>query len=252
MKSLYFSHDFDSRTDIKIRNLIRKHGMTGYGIYWAIVEDLYRNANAMRTHYDLYAFEMRVEEDVVRSIINDFDLFKINGDTFSSDSVERRISEINDRSNKAATSAKARWDKGESERNANAMRTHSDGNANKNKIENKINTTTTTTTDGTAEEVEVVDNIDFEIHDYFRANVPPGAVATKEASTFIQLNELKNWGAAGGRQNWRKVADLYIRKIKVNHKNGNHGNNGTNLSKVESASNTLRKWAERKGINGQK
>ena len=91
MKSLYFSHDFDSRTDIKIRNLIRKHGMTGYGIYWAIVEDLYRNANAMRTHYDLYAFEMRVEEDVVRSIVEDFGLFKINGDTFSSDSVERRI-----------------------------------------------------------------------------------------------------------------------------------------------------------------
>ena len=41
--TFYFPHDYNSRTDEKIKLLIRKHGIEGYGIFWAIVEDLYNN-----------------------------------------------------------------------------------------------------------------------------------------------------------------------------------------------------------------
>lgn len=241
MKSLYFSHDFDSRTDIKIRNLIRKHGMTGYGIYWAIVEDLYRNANAMRTHYDLYAFEMRVEEDVVRSIVEDFGLFKINGDTFSSDSVERRISEINDRSNKAATSAKARWDKGESERNANAMRTHSDGNANKNKIENKINTHTHTIGD----EERIL--IQFSIQEANPELTVPEAKI--EANKMIAFFSERGWTYSNGLPVENLAAAAANWTVKKS-KNGNHGTNGNKpaAGKFEPVAKLLAEVRELKGI----
>ena len=40
--------------------LLRKHGMIGYGIYWAIIEDLYNNANALRLDYEGIAFEYRL------------------------------------------------------------------------------------------------------------------------------------------------------------------------------------------------
>jgi len=39
----YFSHDYNCRNDEKIKRLLRKHGMCGYGIFWSIVEDLYNN-----------------------------------------------------------------------------------------------------------------------------------------------------------------------------------------------------------------
>lgn len=215
MKSLYFSHDFDSRTDIKIRNLIRAHGMTGYGIYWALVEDLYRNANAMRTHYDLYAFEMRVDEGVIRSVINDFDLFNIDGDTFSSDSVERRINDINERSNKAATSAKHRWNKEDSERNANAMQTHSDSNANKNKNKNKIIHTHTI---GDAERLEIFQSI--------QKNNPELNLADVEIETgrLVAFFSERGWTYSNGRpveSLAAAAANWTIKKPKNNNINEN-------------------------------
>lgn len=122
--TFYFSHDYNARTDSKIKRLIARHGMLGYGIYWAIVEDLYQNANALPTHYDSIAFDVRTDEATVKSIVNDFDLFQVEADTFGSNSVQRRIDEREDKSTKARDSALARW-----ERNANGMRTHSDRNA---------------------------------------------------------------------------------------------------------------------------
>jgi hypothetical protein len=127
----YFSHDYSTRLDDKIKKLIRKHGMLGYGSYWAIVEDLYNNANALRLDYDCIAFDLRVGEDIVKSIINDFDLFVIDGDSFGSISVGRRIEERNDKSKKARESALSRWSKKKDD--ANAMRTQCDSNAIKGK-----------------------------------------------------------------------------------------------------------------------
>lgn len=122
--TFYFTHDYNARTDDKIKLLIRKHGMLGYGIFWAIIEDLYNNANALRLDYEGIAFELRVDEKIVFSIINDFKLFNVYDFSFSSLSVERRLNERNEKSLKAKESALKRWNK-----DANALRTQSEGNA---------------------------------------------------------------------------------------------------------------------------
>ena len=121
--TFYFSHDYNSRNDEKIKFLLRKHGLIGYGLFWAIIEDLYNNANALRTDYDGIAYDFRVDTNVVKSVINDFDLFVFDADTFGSLSVQKRIDERDSKSVKARESAHKRWT------NANAMQTQCDSNA---------------------------------------------------------------------------------------------------------------------------
>ena len=118
--TFYFTHDYNARTDEKIKRLIRKHGMTGYGIFWAIIEDLYNNANALQTDCDGIAFELRTDSETIKSILHDFDLFIFEGDMFGSLSVQKRLDDRNERSKVASANARKRWDN---------MQTHSDSNA---------------------------------------------------------------------------------------------------------------------------
>ena len=139
--TFYFTHDYNARTDEKIKRLIRKHGMAGYGIFWAIIEDLYNNANALQTDCDSIAYELRTDVSVVKSVIFDFDLFVIDGEQFGSSSVERRLEERANVSKKAKASANARWAKirnaNAQETDANALPPHSERNAIKEKKEMK-------------------------------------------------------------------------------------------------------------------
>lgn len=125
--TFYFSHDYNVRYDEKIKLLIRKHGMLGYGIFWAIIEDLYNNANALRLDCEGIAFDLRTEVSIVKSIIYDFDLFVLNDDFFYSTSVERRLKEREQKTLSARKSALKRWSKNNDD--ANALQTQCDGNA---------------------------------------------------------------------------------------------------------------------------
>jgi len=126
-ETFYFSHDYNSRNDEKIKFLIRKHGMQGYGIFWAIIEDFYNNANALRMDCDGIAYDMRVDSETIRSVIQDFGLFVFEGENFGSMSVQKRMDERDTKSKKARQNAFKRWDS--STNNANAMPPHSDRNA---------------------------------------------------------------------------------------------------------------------------
>ena len=123
--TFYFSHDYDAMQDEKIKRMIRRHGMVGYGLFWAIIELLYANANALQTDYEGIAFDFRVNSDIVKSVICDFNLFIIRENEFGSLSVERRLNERNEKSRKAKESANCRW------KNANALQTDYEGNAKK-------------------------------------------------------------------------------------------------------------------------
>jgi len=125
--TFYFSHDYNTRSDDKIKRLIRKHGMVGYGVFWAIIEDLYNNANAMRLDCDGIAYDLRSNSELINSVINDFDLFVINDGNFGSIGVENRLSERNEKSKSARKSAVKRWEK--VKQDANAMRTQCERNA---------------------------------------------------------------------------------------------------------------------------
>jgi hypothetical protein len=119
----YFSHDYDTRSDERIIDLLSVHGWEGYGLYWAIVELLYQNDGFLQLFYKRIAFALRANESNIKSIIEDFDLFVIDGDKFYSESVIRRLKQREEKSAKARKSAYARWG------DANALRTESDGNA---------------------------------------------------------------------------------------------------------------------------
>lgn len=135
-ETYYFSHDYNSRSDNKIKRLILKHGFLGYGLFWAIIEDLYQNANALRTDYESIAYDLRTDENTIKSIINDFDLFVFDKDNFGSLSVQRRLEERNQKSLKARESASKRWNKNKDD--ANAMPTQSECNAIKDNKEKEI------------------------------------------------------------------------------------------------------------------
>lgn len=136
--TFYFSHDYNARNDPKIKRLLAKHGMVGLGVFWAIIEDLYNNANALPTDYDSIAFDLRTDKSIIESVIKDFDLFIIDQSDFGSVSVERRLNDRNAKSEKARNSANIRWSKLKID--ANALQTHSDRNAIKESIvkENKV------------------------------------------------------------------------------------------------------------------
>lgn len=125
--AFYFSHDYNARNDSKIKKLLSKHGYLGYGLFWALVEELYNNANALPTDYESIAFDLRTNPPIIESIINDFDLFVVNENLFGSTSIERRLNERIEKSKKARDSANERWKK--LRNNANALQPQSDSNA---------------------------------------------------------------------------------------------------------------------------
>ncbi len=115
--TFYFSHDYNARNDSKIKRLISKHGMLGYGLWWAIVEDLYNNTNVLPTDYECISFDLRTDVNTIKSIINDFDLFVIEGETFGSTSIQKRLEERNSKSVKARESVLKRWNKDKTDTN---------------------------------------------------------------------------------------------------------------------------------------
>lgn len=131
INSFYFSHDFNARNDPKIKRLFMRHGVTGYGLFWAIIEDLYQNANALPTDYESIAFDLRSDCETVKSVINDFGLFVITENIFHSDSVQRRLDARSEKVEKAKKSAQARWDgkKKDETRECNANALENDANA---------------------------------------------------------------------------------------------------------------------------
>jgi hypothetical protein len=118
----YFSHDYNARNDEKIKELIFKHGMAGYGIYWSIIEELYQNTNVLHLNYERITYELRCEYETVKSVINDFGLFVLTDNNFSSLSVQKRLDERSNKSEKARLSVNKRWS------DTNVIRTQYDSN----------------------------------------------------------------------------------------------------------------------------
>ena len=133
--SIYFSHDADARNDERIIALRMAHGYEGYGIFWAIIE-LLRTAteHKMQMNSKCIAFALGVHNDIVQSVICDFDLFIVDDDNnFYSESLIRRMDKKKQVSETRRKAAQKRWD------SANAMQMHSKSNANKMQMQcNKV------------------------------------------------------------------------------------------------------------------
>lgn len=88
----YFPHDHNARGDEKIINLRMIHGWKGYGLYWGIVEKLHESTNGeLDKNYTVLAYDLREEESLIKSIIEEFALFNLNGETFTHHRVKENI-----------------------------------------------------------------------------------------------------------------------------------------------------------------
>ncbi len=123
----YFSHDANAHHDPKIIKMLAKHGWQSYGLFWAIIEML-RNESEyqLNTDYDTIAYALRSDSELIKNIVEDFDLFIIDDDVFHSARLDKCMAIKEEKSEKARQSSLKRW-----ERNANAMQTHTDRNASK-------------------------------------------------------------------------------------------------------------------------
>jgi hypothetical protein len=110
-ESFYFSHDYNARTDRKLVNVIIKHGMSGIGVYWCLVEMLYEEGGYIPLEYERIAFELRTDEKLIQNIICNFELFKVDDMKFWSESVIERLEKRCEKSETARQSVLKRWDK---------------------------------------------------------------------------------------------------------------------------------------------
>ena len=86
----YFPHEINLRNDKEVIKLIECEGASGYGIYWALMEYLRTqdeylgNMLAMKT----IARQMRTKPHKVETVLKNYGLFIITGDTFRSAKME--------------------------------------------------------------------------------------------------------------------------------------------------------------------
>lgn len=134
-EAYYFSHDLGARNDPKLQKVLMKLGQAGKGVYWDLVEMLFEEGGKLLiSEIESYAFALRSDNDCITKLINDFDLFVKDEVFFWSNSVNRRILEREEKSEKARYSANERWRIANALKNdANALREESDSNAIKEK-----------------------------------------------------------------------------------------------------------------------
>ena len=90
----YFPHDYNARTDPKLQAVMVRHGITGIGAYWCIVEQLYEQGGVLAVDsIPAIAFSLHADEKLIFSVVNDFDLFVVDEEKFYSPSANRRLDE---------------------------------------------------------------------------------------------------------------------------------------------------------------
>lgn len=130
--TIYFRHDCNARTDRKMVSLAIRHGLAGIGVYWCIVEMLYEEGGFIPLEYERISFELRSNNDTIKSVIHDFELFEFDTDKFWSKRVIDELQARCDKSAKARESIEKRWSK---KRNTKVIRTYKKRNTKEKSIE---------------------------------------------------------------------------------------------------------------------
>ena len=116
-KENYFQHDRYARQDPKIKAMLvhfRKESelkaQAAVCIYWWIVEDMHTDDYPI-SKLDVFADDYRCDADFLKSILEDFELFRIEDDCYVSDRVLRNLREQQEKSEKARAKIQKRWNK---------------------------------------------------------------------------------------------------------------------------------------------
>lgn len=207
--SQYFPHDYDARQDIKIVRLMASRGVEGYGIYWAILEELYKAGGKLPlVECESIAFALHLDCKCIASVVQEFDLFKNDGQFFWSESVNRRVEVRQNISIKRQNAAKKRWD------DANAMQVQSktqktDAIAPTN-IEIIKDNNTLSNDKGVGEKrtrfvPPTLEEVKAYVNEKGYTNVDPEKffLFYESKGWFVGKNKMKSWHAAVG--NWAKT-----------------------------------------------
>ncbi len=98
-EAYYFSHDANARNDLKCVKLRQELGMEGYGIFWAIIEILRESDGYKLKISDLetVSFDLKCKLDTIKSVVNNYGLFKITNGFVSSKRLTQSMFEYNKR-----------------------------------------------------------------------------------------------------------------------------------------------------------
>jgi len=98
----YFTHDDNARNDPKIKALIKKYGMNGYGMFWVIIETMRENTG-YKIPFKKYVIEALAEQmqcnadkvnDFIKDCIDEFELFIKEDTFFYSESLITRMAKL--------------------------------------------------------------------------------------------------------------------------------------------------------------
>ncbi len=118
MNKSWFSHDSNARNSKKLIRLRQRHGAAGYGVYWMLIERLREEDDySSEKDYAMISFDLRVDEDLIRSVVEDFGLFDTcdDGRSFTSHGLRERMDIKDVRSAAGKKGAASRWNKNTSE-----------------------------------------------------------------------------------------------------------------------------------------
>lgn len=107
----FFRHEAQERNNAKVMKLRFKHGWAGYGVYQAVLELLFDNDGELDNDPEIIAWELGAEQELITSILNDFDLFYVVNKTVRCEKIDNDIDFILEKSNAAKKAANARWAK---------------------------------------------------------------------------------------------------------------------------------------------
>jgi DnaD/phage-associated family protein len=110
-EAYYFSHDSNARNDEKILMLRAEHGMTGYGVYWILLEMMFESADSKLSLAKIkgIAVSFNVDVTLLKEIINTAiseQLFVSDGEKFWSESLIRRKEKFHDLKAKKSAAGK--------------------------------------------------------------------------------------------------------------------------------------------------
>ncbi len=89
-----FKHSANERNKTNVLKLRMKHGAAGYGVYMMLLERLAAEPmGSSELNYDILAYEFQVSKELIRAVIEDFDLFIIDldGNTFAHEEIYRQL-----------------------------------------------------------------------------------------------------------------------------------------------------------------
>ncbi len=112
MNNCYFPHDSNARNSKKMLRLRRSLGAEGYGTYFMLLERLREEQDfTCDADYEMLSFDLRVKDDIIKSVVEDFDLFEFNDDRtkFYSVGFNKRMDIKDKRSQAGSKGAEARW-----------------------------------------------------------------------------------------------------------------------------------------------